>query len=54
MLILNNMYDEVNMKKSAVYDWIHQFWDGREDVNDDPGCGWHIETQTPSNVKLVK
>ncbi len=31
MHMLNNVYSEVTMKKSAVYDWIQHFWDGRED-----------------------
>ncbi len=49
-----NEYSEITMKKSAVYDWIQHFWDGREDVNDDLGHGWLIETRTPSNVECVK
>ncbi len=48
MPMLNNVYGEVTTKKSAIYNWIQRFWDGREDVNDDDqGYGWHIETQTP-------
>ncbi len=54
MPMLNNMYDKVIMKKSAVYDWIQCFRDGREDVNDNTGCGRHTETRTPSNVEFVK
>ncbi len=52
MPMLNNMYGEVTMKKSAIYDWIQHFWDGREDVNDNPGHGRHIETRTPSNIDV--
>ncbi len=54
MPILNNLCGEVTMKKSAVYDWIQCFWNGREDMNDDLAHGWHIETQTPSNAERVK
>ncbi len=54
MPMLNNVYGEVTMKKSAIYDWIQCFCDGREDANDDLGCGRHIETQTFSNVEGVK
>ncbi len=39
MRMLNNVYGEVTMKKSVISDWIQRFRDGREDVNDDPGCG---------------
>ncbi len=53
MPMFNNMYGE-DTKKSAVYDCIQRFWDGREDVNNDLGCGRHTETITPSNVKCVK
>ncbi len=28
MLMLNNMYDKVIMKKSAIDDWIQHFQDG--------------------------
>ncbi len=28
MLMLNNVYGEVTMKKSAIYDWIQRFQDG--------------------------
>ncbi len=52
--LLNNVYGEVTMKNSAVYDYIQRFRDGWEDMNDDPGCSWHIETRTPSNVECVK
>ncbi len=54
MSMLNKVYDEVTMKKSAVYDWIQRFRDGREDMNDDSGCSRHIETRITSNVKCVK
>ncbi len=46
MPMLNNVYGEVTMKKSAVYDWIQHFWNNWEDMN--------IETQTPSNIICVK
>ncbi len=39
MPMLNNVYGEVTMKKSAVYDRIQPFRDGQEDVNDDTGHG---------------
>ncbi len=52
--MLNKVYDELTMKKSAVYDWIQSFWDGSEDVNDDPGQGGHFKTRIPSNVERVK
>ncbi len=54
MPILNNVCGKVAMKKSAVYDWIQHFQEGWEDVNNNPGCGWHIETRTPSNVECMK
>ncbi len=52
--MLNNVYVEVTLKKSAVYDWIQHFRDGWEDVNDYEERIRHIETRTPSNVELVK
>ncbi len=54
MFMLNNVYCEVTMNKSPVYDWIQRFGDGWEGVNDCLGCGKHNETRTPSNVERVK
>ncbi len=50
-IFLNFICDTPCMKKSAIYDWIQRFWDGREDMNDNPGHGWRIETRTPSTIK---
>ncbi len=51
---LLNVYGKVTTKKSVVYDWILHCRDGREDVNDNPGCGGHIKTRTPVYVEYVK
>jgi len=52
--MLVQIYGDNAMKKTAVYEWVKRFSEGRESVTDDERLGWPATSRTEENIAKVR
>ena len=54
MLMLVQVYGDNAMKKTAVYEWVKRFSEGRESVTDEERSGRPATSRTEENIAKVR
>jgi len=54
MLVLLQVYGDNAVKKTAVYNWVKRFSEGRESVTDEERSGHPTTSRTEENIAKVR
>jgi len=52
--MLMQVYGDNAMKKTAVYNWVKRFSEGRESVTDEERSGWPATSRTEENIAKIR
>jgi len=52
--MLVQVYGDNAVKKTAVYNWVKRFSEGRESVTDEERWGWPATSRTEENIAKVR
>ena len=52
--MLQQVYRDNAMKKTAVYKWVKCFSEGRESVTDEERSGWPATSRTEENTAKIR
>ena len=54
MLMLVHVYGDNTLKKTAFYNWVKRFSEGRESVTDEERSEWPATSRTEENIAKIR
>lgn len=52
--LLSQAYPADRLSKTQIFEWHRRFREGRETVENDPGCGRSATVTTPENIAAIE